>query len=215
MTSSSFLTYLAFTFVLVVTPGASTAVVVRNTLAGGRSLGVATAAGAAVGNTSYAIASGLGLAALFARWPAALNVLGIFGASYFVWLGGESLLRAVRTAQQSQYFDESRSPTSRLGGLAAFRRGAAVNLLNPPIATFYLTVVPSFIPLGAPWWVFGLLAATHVTMAFLCHCAWALAFESLGHLFGRGSFRRGIDVATGLTMLLLAWRVLISVRGPS
>ena len=38
--------YLSFTFLLAVTPGATTAVVVRNTLAGGRGAGFAAAAGA-------------------------------------------------------------------------------------------------------------------------------------------------------------------------
>lgn len=215
MTFPSFLAYLAFTFVLVVTPGASTAIVVRNTLSGGRALGVATAAGAAAGNTSYALASGLGLAALLTRSPAAPNVLAVLGASYFVWLAADNLIRAARPAHPKARFEGARPLSADLSPLASFRQGAGVNLLNPAIATFYLTVVPSFIPPCSPWWMFTLLAASHVTMAFLCHCAWAVAFESLGRLFGRGPFRRGTEVAAGLTLLLLAWRVLITLRRSS
>ena len=48
----SFLAYLSFTFILVVPPGSTTAVVVRNTLEGGRRAGYATALGAALANIS-------------------------------------------------------------------------------------------------------------------------------------------------------------------
>src|SRR5438093_13166825 len=91
----SLIAYLASTFLLVVTPGASTAVVIRSTLLGGPSSGMAAAAGVAVGNTCYAVASGVGLSVLLRRWPAAPRSLGLAGALYFVWLGASSLGRAV------------------------------------------------------------------------------------------------------------------------
>ena len=63
---SSYLAFLTFTFILVVTPGSTTAVVVRNTLEGGRRAGYATALGAAAANSTIAIACGLGLSVLLA-----------------------------------------------------------------------------------------------------------------------------------------------------
>lgn len=51
--------YLSFTFILAVTPGSTTAVVVRKTLAAGRAAGFAAAAGAALGNTPQATAAEL------------------------------------------------------------------------------------------------------------------------------------------------------------
>jgi threonine/homoserine/homoserine lactone efflux protein len=67
-----FVAYLSFTAVLVLTPGSTTAVVVRNTLMGGRIGGFAAAMGAAVGNTSHAMAAGIGLAVVFDRSPVAM-----------------------------------------------------------------------------------------------------------------------------------------------
>ena len=91
----AYLAYFAFTAVLVATPGATTAVVVRNTLAGGRRAGMAAALGAAIGNTTHAVAAGLGLAVLVARWPDALTAIRIAGGVYLGWLGLRSLARAV------------------------------------------------------------------------------------------------------------------------
>ena len=87
----SYLAYLPFTAVLVATPGAATAVVVRNTLAGGRRAGMAAALGAALGNTTHAAAAGLGLAVLVTRWPAGLTAIRVAGAAFLCWLGIRSL----------------------------------------------------------------------------------------------------------------------------
>jgi threonine/homoserine/homoserine lactone efflux protein len=204
------LAYLTFTVMLVVTPGSTTAVVVRNTLHGGRAAGLAAAAGAAMGNTSHAAAAGLGLAVVFARWPAALMLLRIGGAIYLAWLGLTSIHRVATQAdgglRLAGVTDERGADEQRSG---SFRQGLAVNLLNPAIATFYLIVVPSFLPPGAPPWYFALLAAMHIALAFTCHGVWAVALDSLRRLFHPPLARRVLEGATGLALLALAARVLV------
>ena len=74
---SSYLAFFTFTFVLVVTPGSTTAVVVRNTLEGGRRAGYLTALGAALANSTIAIACGLGLSVLISVWPGSLEAIRI------------------------------------------------------------------------------------------------------------------------------------------
>jgi threonine/homoserine/homoserine lactone efflux protein len=222
------LAYFTFTFILVITPGSTTAVVIRNTLSGGRAAGFAAAAGAALGNTSHATAAGLGLAVVFARWPIALLALRIGGALYLVWLGASSLYRAVageqreigelgaeRTAAPSTITsdDADRTTAPRAdGGISrsgSFRQGLTVNLLNPSIATFYLVVVPTFLPSGAPRGYFVLFAALHVAMAFACHGMWALALDTLRHFFRRPHARRALEAATGVALLALALRIVL------
>ena len=204
------LTYLTFTVMLVVTPGSTTAVVVRNTLRGGRTAGLAAAAGAAVGNTSHATAAGLGLAVVFARWPAALMLLRVSGAIYLAWLGLNSMYRVATQADgglQMIGTDAEPGADGLRGG--SFRQGLAVNLLNPAIATFYLIVVPSFLPAGAPQRYFALLAAMHIALAFTCHGVWAVALDALRRLFHPPLARRVLEGATGIALLALAARVLI------
>jgi threonine/homoserine/homoserine lactone efflux protein len=202
--------YLTFTFVLAVTPGSTTAVVVRNTLAGGRTAGFAAAAGAALGNTSQATAAGLGLAVLFARFPSAMVALRIAGAAYLAWLGISSIwkvmrghegtLRVLAAGDRTVSYDEHR---------ASFRQGLTVNLLNPAISTFYLVVVPSFLPAGAPRWYYAVLASMHVAIAFTCHGMWAVAFDRLREFFRMPAARRILETATGVAMIGLAVRVLL------
>jgi threonine/homoserine/homoserine lactone efflux protein len=204
--------YLSFTTILVITPGSTTAVIVRNTLTGGRAAGLAAAAGAAAGNTSHATAAGLGLAVIFARWPLALVVLRFAGAGYLAWLGISSLYRTARLADGglamlSNGAAEGATPSQRRG---SFRQGFMINILNPAIATFYLIVVPSFLPSGAPRWYFAVLAAMHVGLAFACHGLWAIGLDRVRRFFRRPGSRRLLEGATGVALIALAGRVLLA-----
>lgn len=204
--------YLTFTFILAVTPGSTTAVVVRNTLAGGRSAGFAAAAGAALGNTSQATAAGLGLAVVLGRFPSALVLLRVIGAAYLAWLGATSIWRVVRHRESGlRVLAAAENGVSADEHRASFRQGLTVNLLNPAISTFYLVVVPSFLPPGAPRWSYAVLAAMHVAIAFTCHGMWALAFDRLRRFFRVPAARRTLEVATGVAMIGLAVRVFLQV----
>jgi threonine/homoserine/homoserine lactone efflux protein len=198
--------YLLVTFVLVVTPGVTTAVVLRNTVEGGWRFGVATAAGAAVANSTHAVAAGLGLALLFQRWPDGLAMLRWSGAAYLAWLGVSSLQRSLRLRPQV----ETRVPAGgSRGAHASFRQGLAVNLLNPAIIVFYLVVVPTFVPSGAGRLGFAALASVHVTMAFACHLSWAFVFSRLRGLVRHSGPLRVLQVGTAAALLYLAVRTLL------
>lgn len=200
------LAYVSLTFALVITPGATTAVVVRNTLDGGIRKGLWSAVGAAAGNSTHAVATGLGLAALLARSPHLLQVVQVAGGCYLAWLGLQSARRAHRheavPAARRILAEPDPAPPHH-----AWREGLLVNLLNPAIATFYLVVVPSFVPAAAARTLYIWLAATHVVMAFLVHCLWALALHRLRAVLSRPSTRRGLELAAAAALLLLAARV--------
>jgi threonine/homoserine/homoserine lactone efflux protein len=199
--------YLTFTFLLAATPGSTMAVVVRNTLAGGRGAGFATAAGAALGNTSQATAAGLGVAVVVARFPSALIVLRVVGATYLAWLGVSSVWRVARRRESVLAVLAAGGVVSPEERRASFRQGLTVNLLNPAITTFYLVVVPSFLPTGAPRWYYAALASMHIAIAFTCHGVWAMAFDRLREFFRMPTARRVLEAATGVALLGLAARV--------
>jgi threonine/homoserine/homoserine lactone efflux protein len=207
--TSTLAAYVSATVVLAITPGATTAVVMRNTLANGWRGGLTAAAGAAVANSTWATCAAIGVAVLLAQSHAAFQVLQVGGGLYLMWLGATSVLRAFRP--------RARHPVSaRAAGdvvtAAAFRQGLLTNLLNPPIVTFYLIVVPTFLPPGGGTAAFALLAAIHIVIAFGCHVAWATAFDRIGHVFTAPGARRDLDAAAGIAILALAARVLLMRR---
>lgn len=201
--------FLTFTFILVVTPGSTTAVVVRNTLEGGRRAGYVTALGAAAANSTIAIACGLGLSVLLAVWPGSLEAIRIGGALFLAWLGVASLHRAftrpdggIRLA-----LDLTGQPARSHAG-AYFGDGLAINLLSPVIISFYLSVVPTFIPAGASRFYYSGLAATHVSMAILCHAMWATGLDAMRRWFVAPWKRRMLQAGTGIALIGLAIKVL-------
>jgi threonine/homoserine/homoserine lactone efflux protein len=199
--------YLSFTFLMVATPGATTAVVIRNTLDGGRRAGFGAALGAAAGNGTQALLAGVGVALLVRRSPTAVDALRLGGGAYFLWLGLRGLWRALTRPPL---------PAAALQPLQArqalhrgVREGFAVNLLNPAIVSFYVAVVPSFVPEDRPPSWFALLAACHVAMAFGCHAAWVLGLDALRGVLRRPRARVALEVATALALVALAGRVLM------
>ncbi len=115
--------------------------------------------------------------------------------------GGIRLMSSTATRHGRQPEWQSRS--------IGFRQGFAVNLLNPAIATFYLVVVPIFLPPGSTRWYFAGLAAIHITMAFGCHSLWAVGLDRLQRLFRPPVARRLLEALTGVALLGLAVRVLL------
>ena len=207
---SNYLAFVSFTFVLVITPGSTTAVVVRNTLEGGRRAGYLTALGAALANSTIAIACALGLRVLISVWPGSLEAIRYGGAAFLAWLGLSSLVRAFRFADGgiNMSVNPDASPPRMHDG-AYVGDGLGVNLLSPVIISFYLSVVPTFIPAAASRFYYALLAATHVGLALLCHSMWATGLDAMRRWFVAPWTRRTLQAATGLALIGLAIRVLI------
>ena len=204
--------YLSLTAALVITPGATTAVVVRNTLASGWRGGIAAALGAAGGNATHATVAGLGLAVLVAQHPVVLTTVRVAGGLYLAWLGLASVKRIV-TGIALPVSNAIISGTDTIAHHHALREGLTVNLLNPAIATFYLAVVPTFLPEGASHSYYAELAAIHIAMAFICHGIWAFGMDRLRHVLAHPSARLALEGLTAIALLLLAGRVLLSAVG--
>ena len=197
--------FTAVTVPLVATPGASTAVVLRNAVAGGTRAGLATAVGANAGSTCYGLLTAFGVAVVLQRWPMVWTALRIGGTAYLAWLGIRSLMRA-RTHTASNALAEVALPPPPLA--RSLREGFATNVLNPSLATFYLVILPEFIPRGAPFAASALtLTAIHVGLAITWHSTWAAAGGTLAATLGRPRPRQILDAISGIALLALALKL--------
>jgi threonine/homoserine/homoserine lactone efflux protein len=197
--------FVAVTLPLVLTPGVSTAVVLRNSLAGGIRAGIATTIGANSGSICYGLLSAFGLALALQRWPYAWVALRAGGVAYMAWLGLQSLRRAF----------SARLPTAApIGGagVQSLRKslveGFATNALNPAIAAFYLVLLPQFIPRGAPIIPSALLlTGIHVALAASWHLTWAAAGGGLARTLSSPRARQALETVTGIALIGLAIRM--------
>ena len=198
--------FIAVTAPLVLSPGATTAVVLRNSISSGTRGGIFTAIGANSGSVCYGLLTAFGFAAALGRWPSIWLGLRWAGVVYLTYLGLQSLWRAfhLRTTVSSTAADAPRSDRDSVTS------GFLTNVLNPSLTAFYLIVVPQFIPRGAPFARSAMiLTLTHVSMAFSWHCAWAIAGATLARALSRPRPRQVLHMLTGIALLALAVTVAV------
>lgn len=132
---------LAAVFVLgAMSPGPSLAVVLRNTMAGGRSQGVATGIGHGLGFGIYAFSAAAGIATALSLHDATETVLRWGGTAILVWLGFTFLSHSL-SGPYGQNGDDDHAPSGRTG----FIQGFLVALLNPKILAWMLAIYAPFI----------------------------------------------------------------------
>lgn len=198
--------FIAVTLPLVAAPGASTAVVLRNSVAGGTRAGIFTAVGCNAGNLAYGMLTAFGFGVALQRWPSVWLVLRAAGVLYLSWLGVRSLLRAVRPPAAMA----PRAARADSEAMRSVASGFLTNVLNPSLAAFYLVLVPQFIPREAPFARSALtLSVIHVAMAFTWHCVWAIAGSTMARVLASGAPRRTLDAVTGFALLWLAAKVAV------
>jgi threonine/homoserine/homoserine lactone efflux protein len=191
---------------LVLIPGASTAVVLRNSVRGGTRAGVETAIGANAGSTCFGVLCAFGFSMIVRQWPTAWNAMRVCGIAYLLWLGIQSVRHAFKPAAARNRQLESSGGASTL--VRNLRDGFVTNATNPALATFYFVILPQFIPRDAPVARTALmLTAIHVALAFTWHVVWAAAGGTLARALSAGRPRQTLDLIAGVALVALALKL--------
>jgi threonine/homoserine/homoserine lactone efflux protein len=161
MSGTQFSLFLAAALIIAAVPGPGIFYVAARTLSGGRTTGVASTFGTALGGLVHVLAGALGVSAIVLASAELFTALKFAGALYLIWLG----IRTFREGRQP--IAEAVSPA---GARQAFREGVLVEALNPKTAAFFLAFIPQFIdPAGghpAPQFaVLGLISVLLNTLA--------------------------------------------------
>jgi threonine/homoserine/homoserine lactone efflux protein len=117
------LAFMGVALVISVTPGPDMALVLRNSIRGGRAAAYRTILGTGVGLIGWATASAVGIAAVLAASATVFTVLKLAGAVYLVYLGLQTLL-ALRRGEAHDLAGSQHVPGS------PFRQGLVTNLLT-------------------------------------------------------------------------------------
>jgi threonine/homoserine/homoserine lactone efflux protein len=182
---SHVLAFMAISAVVICTPGPDTALIVRNTLFGGRANGVRTAAGIVSGISVWTLAASAGVAALVAASHPLFTAIRLAGAAYLVWLGVQS------------FRGHSREASVHRPG-SGYRQGLLSNLGNPKIAIFFTSLLPQFASGFAGLAGFGMLFCA---MGAAWLTGYALVVARARGVILRPRVRRAIDRVTGVALL--------------
>ena len=132
---------LATVFILgAMSPGPSLAVVLRNTMVGGRRQGVMTGIGHGIGFGIYAFLAAAGIATALTLHESTETILKWGGIALLLWLG-VNFLKASKGEPYESPGDGDYGPTGRAG----FAQGFAIALLNPKILAWMMALYTPFI----------------------------------------------------------------------
>ena len=116
-------------------PGPSLAVVLRNTISGGRLQGIMTGIGHGIGFGLYALVAVTGLSALLLAHDSTFLLLQWSGALVLLWLSYNMLT----------YVPSNVNETHEISGRKGFIEGFLISFLNPKILVFLVAVFSQFI----------------------------------------------------------------------
>ena len=116
-------------------PGPSLAVVLRNTISGGRLQGIMTGIGHGIGFGLYALVAVTGLSAVLLAHGSTFLLLQWIGALVLLWLSYNMLT----------HFPSNANESHEISGRKGFIEGFLISFLNPKILVFLVAVFSQFI----------------------------------------------------------------------
>ena len=129
------LTMLAFVCAMgAISPGPSLAVVIRNTISGGRFQGLMTGVGHGIGIGIYAFMAVMGLSSLLLNNEKLFMIFQIAGALILLWIAFKMILSKSSDVIEQKQFSKK-----------GFIQGFMIAFLNPKILVFLVAVFSQFI----------------------------------------------------------------------
>jgi threonine/homoserine/homoserine lactone efflux protein len=199
MTISIWLTVVSICLLGAMSPGPSLAVVLKQTLSGGRKMGLISAITHGLGIGLYAMASISGIAVLITATPALFTALKWLGAAYLIWIGFKGL--------RAQAGSDARLADPPTTGSAA-RDGFLVVFFNPKVAVFFIALFSQFIGSETTWLEKLVFAATamFIDMGWYMIVAWLFSNPRWLERLKRNVV--WIERAFGVVLIALAIRLL-------
>ena len=173
-------------------PGPSLAVVLRNTMIGGRSRGLACAVGHGIGFGFYAVSVVFGLVAIMDSNPNLFTLMQILGGLFLLYLGIEIIRSEEKEIQHSE------------GKREGFVEGFFIAFLNPKIAVFMLAVLSSVLDPSMSSDTKWIVAGTGMTIDTVWYVLVALILSNSSMLTKIENNQRLLNQITGVLMIGLA-----------
>ncbi len=131
ISSTVLLPFLIIQFSVAFSPGLIIALVVNQSVQNSRRKGIEVGIGAAVGAIGITLVSAIVVSLLVNTVPVMINIIYFIGSIYIIFKGYQTISSDTGTQKE-------------IAGNSAFLSGFQVNLLNPKMWVFYLTVLPIY-----------------------------------------------------------------------
>jgi threonine/homoserine/homoserine lactone efflux protein len=198
------LAFMGVAALTIMTPGPDTALILRNTIRGGRTAGLANVAGLGLGITVWSTATIVGLTAVLLAFSPLYSVIRFAGAVYLMILG----LQALRSVFRPEASTVTAPSGPALSPRTAFRQGLISDLGNPKLGAFMTSLLPQFVRGGsAPVLQLASLCLIFEVMALCWFLFYVVAVSKAAHFFARSRVRRGLDAVMGTVLVAFGLRL--------
>ena len=205
--SAEWLVFLGATALFAVAPGPGILYVLARSLRGGRSEGVRSVLGTALGALVHVVFAAVGLSAVLATSAVAFTVVKLAGAAYLLYLGIRMLLARTEDDTEPDVAERRRS---------ALVQGVVTEVLNPKTALFFLAFIPHFVhpERGSAPLAFVVLGLVVVAASVVVDLVVVFCAGPLGTRMARNRrWRVRQRLATGTTMVALSGTLALAERG--
>ena len=188
-------------------PGPSLAVILRNTLSGGRIQGVMSGIGHGLGITFYAVVAVAGLVAIINTIPNFYSMAQLAGSFFLIWIGGKMII---------SFFKKDYAPNkkiqSKYSAQQGFLEGFMIAILNPKIAAWLLALFSQFVQPEALLAEQFVLVSTVGVIDASWYCLVAFLASSGQIIKGLQQNYSRIELGMGILLIILAagmlWRAI-------
>ncbi len=186
--------------ILAMVPGQGVAMILRQSLVGGRSAAFYSVAGNSTGLLIWGAMSGIGLSVVFTKSHLAFNILKWSGVIFLSFLSAQTLWQLKKEFGK---FDLTSGAKQSFVG--AYRLGLITNLTNVKAAVFAVAFIPQFVPknfnLGLG--IF-LLACVQTLTSMLWYSALIIAVHKSSLFLERPAVRRALTAISAIGIIALA-----------
>ena len=197
ISSTVLLPFLIIQFSVAFSPGLIIALVVNQSVQNSRRKGIEVGIGAAVGAIGITLVSAIVESLLVNTVPVMINIIYFIGSIYIIFKGYQTITSD--TGTQKKLADNS-----------AFLSGFQVNLLNPKMWVFYLTVLPIYMSDETSYFV-SLIYLGLITLVINFIADITYAFTS-DYFFKNSSEKTKsvINKVSGISLLLIGIYLFVS-----
>jgi threonine/homoserine/homoserine lactone efflux protein len=188
------------TFLLAMVPGQGVAMVLRQSILGGRKAALFSVLGNSTGLFIWGTCSAIGLSAIFTRSEIAYSILKWSGVGFLFFLSIQTLLTLKNSFGK---FDLESS--GKIDAFAAFRLGLFTNLTNVKAAVFAVAFIPEFVPkdFSFGWGIF-IFACLWPIVSTLWYVILVWTVDKSAVWIQRPQVRRALTAVSALGIAFLA-----------
>ncbi|MEM5532247.1 LysE family translocator [Pseudoalteromonas arctica] len=204
--------FLLASFLMAVAPGPSNAFLMAQTFANGRSAGMQSAFGFALGGVIHTLFAVVGLSAVLKASPSAYAAVQYAGAAYLCYLGFmmiKGTLKQPEPISDDKQTDKPHIITSKKSNVMF--QAMMTEVLNPKVALFFIAFIPQFVDptLSSATFQLAFFGLLYPIFAFPIDCTYIYFGDKIAQFFRRNpNSQLWIDRITGIVFIALAINLL-------